>query len=193
MRVIAGLAKGRKLVSVPGAGTRPIADKVKGALFDILGMDVEGATFLDLFAGTGSVGIEALSRGARHAVFVERARKAIVTVRRNLEITGFTEQAEVIHGNAFRFLDHAAPDLRFDYIYVAPPQYQDLWAKTLLALNDKPLLAADGLVIVQVYPKEIHEINTPRFRLTRERRYGSTLLQFYAFSEGDDDQAWGGM
>ncbi len=183
MRVIAGVAKGRNLLSVPGAGTRPVTDLVKGALFNILGPDVVGATFLDLFAGTGSVGIEALSRGASLAVFVEVARKAVATVQKNLELTGLAERAQVIHEDVFRFLRQADPEQRFDYIYVAPPQYQDLWVKTLLALNEKPLLTAEGRIVVQIHPKEFHPLSTPRLRLVDERHYGDTALYFYALSD----------
>ena len=178
MRVIAGIAKGRKLASVPGTGTRPITDRVKGALFDILGSDIEGVTFLDLFAGTGSVGIEALSRGAGHVVFVDVAGKAIATIHRNLRVTGLDDRTEVIQKDAFRFIRNVPFNL-FDYIYVAPPQYQGLWAKALLALNDKPLLAAEGLIIVQIHPKELDQVHTPNLELIRKRRYGSTLLCFY--------------
>lgn len=181
MRIIAGSAKGRKLLSVPGAGTRPITARVKTALFSILGADIREAHFLDLFAGTGGVGIEALSRGAAHAVFVERSRKALMTVRRNLEITGLMDRAEVIHGDAFRYVNTAPPEARYDYIYVAPPQYQALWAKMVLALDAKPLLAPDGLVIVQIHPKEADELPTRHLALFQERHYGSTLLRFYSW------------
>ena len=183
MRIISGSAKGRRLASVPGTGTRPVTDKVKGALFNILGSQIEGATLLDLFAGTGSVGIEALSRGAGHVVFVDRGHRAIETIRRNLVTLELKERAEVIHGDAFHYIKQAPPERRFDYVYVAPPQYQGLWEQTLLALNEKPLLAEDGLIIVQIHPKELRDLSTPNLCLLRERRYGSTLLCFYALSE----------
>ncbi len=189
MRIISGSAKGRKLTSVPGPGTRPITDRVKEALFNILGADVQEATFLDLFAGTGSVGLEALSRGASRVVFVERAHKAIETLRRNLVATGFSSRAEVMREDAFHFLQHAAPDLAFDYIYVAPPQYQELWARVLLALDARPLLATDGLIVVQIHPKEFHELRIPHLRQIRERRYGSTALYFYSLAEADREMA----
>ena len=183
MRVIAGSAKGRRLTPIRGGGARPITARVKGALFSIVGPDIQGATFLDLFAGTGSVGIEALSRGARQATFVERARKGVATVQRNLEITRLADRAEVIHGDAFRFIDQAPPDLCFDYVYVAPPQYRALWAKALLALDTSHLVAGDGLAVVQIHPKEYQELATSNLRRVDERRYGSTLLQFYAWKE----------
>ena len=185
MRVIAGSAKGRRLFSAPGEGTRPITDRVKEALFSILGADIEEATFLDLFAGTGSVGIEALSRGAARAVFIEKAHKALEVVRRNLELTGLKAQAEVVRSDAFHYLRHVPAEAQFDYIYVAPPQYQDLWAEALLALDEHPsLLAPDGLVIVQIHPKEYRPVPLFHLVLVRERTYGSTALYFYAL--GDD-------
>jgi len=187
VRVIAGSAKGRKLLSVPGDTTRPITDRVKESLFNLLRGYVEDTTWLDLFGGTGAVGIEALSQGARHVVFIDKVRKAVEVLRKNLETTGFTEQAQVIHGDAFHYLKHA--NTAFDYIYVAPPQYEDLWAKTLTLLNEKPeLLAEDGRIIVQIHPKELHSLATPNLTMTAERRYGSTLLLFYAHRQAEQEQ-----
>ena len=157
MRVIAGEAKGKTLKAVPGKGTRPVGDRVKESLFNILRWRVAGCRFLDLFAGTGSVGIEALSQGAAEAVFVEKAPKAARVVRENLRITEMSRRARVIQEDVFRFVvlanQRVAPADRFDVIYVAPPQYQELWAKTLLALEDSPLLAQDGIIVVQIFPK----------------------------------------
>jgi 16S rRNA (guanine966-N2)-methyltransferase len=181
MRVIAGEAKGRRLKMVSGSSTRPIGERVKEALFSILGDRVEGARFLDLYAGTGSVGIEALSRGARSAVFVERQRQAVSTIRDNLTLTGLKDRARVVSGDALSFLRRE--DLEaFDLIYVAPPQYKGLWAKALLALESTDLLGPGGLVIVQIYPKEYQELELTSLRLVDQRKYGSTMLCFYAGS-----------
>ena len=125
-RVIAGTAKGRKLKLVSGTSTRPIMDRVKEALFSIIGWDILDTNFLDLFAGTGSVGIEALSRGAQFATFVDMDRTAIHTVLDNLRITGFMEQSEVLQRNAFLLLK-SLPNRPYHYIYIAPPQYKNLW------------------------------------------------------------------
>jgi len=179
MRVIAGKAKGRKLRSVPDI--RPITDRVKESLFNILGAEVVDALFLDLFAGTGSVGIEALSRGARRAVFVERSRRAIETIKENLRITGLSEQAEVIQDDVFRFLA-GKPTERFDIIYIAPPQYKGLWAETLLALDGKGFLTEGGLAIAQIYPKEYKDLELESLELADQRQYGSTMLCFYRLS-----------
>lgn len=193
MRVISGLAKGRKLIPVPGEGTRPILDRVKENLFNILGSDVVNATFLDLFAGTGGVGIEALSRGATQVVFVDMARKAVTTVNKNLVTTRLQAGATVIQADAFRYLDQTPADTAFDYIYVAPPQYQDLWAKALLALDRKPLLADDGLIVVQIHPKEYHAVELARLERVRERTYGSTALHFYMLRAADNEPDEGAL
>ncbi len=182
MRVIAGEAKGRTLFPVPGAGTRPIADRVKAALFDTLGEAVIGCAFLDLFAGTGSVGIEALSRGATRAVFVERAHKAIATIHRNLDATGLRDRAWVEQSDVFRFLRETREV--FDIVHVAPPQYQGLWAQTVQAIDQRPaVLSINGLVVAQIYPKEFQELPLTTLALTDQRRYGSTLLCFYEKSQ----------
>jgi 16S rRNA (guanine966-N2)-methyltransferase len=181
MRVIAGEAKGRKLKMVSGSSTRPIGERVKEALFAILGERVEGARVLDLYAGTGSVGIEALSRGARSAVFVDRQRQAVSTIRDNLAVTGLKDRAQVVSGEALSFLRRE--DLEpFDLVYVAPPQYKGLWSKTLLALDNTDLLAPGALVMVQIHPKEYQELELSSLELVDQRKYGSTMLCFYAES-----------
>lgn len=183
MRVIAGRAKGRKLMMVPGEGTRPITDRAKEALFSILGHSVPRSRVLDLFAGTGGVGIEALSRGAAQATFVERAGKAVETLHRNLEQTGLSAGAQVVRGDVFRFLEQP-PGEPFDLIFIAPPQYQGLWLKTLQAVDALPaLLAEGGTVVVQIFPKEYTDPNLQNLTLTDERKYGSVLLLFYAHTD----------
>ncbi len=185
MRVIAGRAKGRRLMMVPGEGTRPITDRAKEALFSILGNSVVNARVLDLFAGTGGVGIEALSRGAAHVTFVERAGKAVDTLRQNLSLTGLTAGAEIARTDVFRFLE--APSAEpYDLIYVAPPQYQGLWLKTLQALDARPQwLADDGQIVVQIFPKEYSPPELRALALVDERKYGSVLLLFYEHAGGE--------
>lgn len=179
MRVISGRAKGRRLIAVPGDTTRPITDRVKEALFDILQMQVAGSRWLDLFGGTGGVGIEALSRGAAHCTFVERDRRALQIIRRNLQATGLVASAEVVHGDAFAYLRRADVG-PFDFIYVAPPQYQGLWRRALAAIDEHPdLLSTEGLVIIQIHPREAEDAPLRSLWLDDERRYGSTLLRFY--------------
>lgn len=182
MRVISGSAKGIQLQAVPGRGTRPITDRVKEALFNIMGADVAGARFLDLFAGTGGVGIEALSRGAAQAVFVEKQPKAAQTIRANLKRTRLQANAQVVQADVFKFLSKETEP--FDLIYIAPPQYLGLWSKTLLTLEANPgWLAPGGLAIVQIFPKELEPLELKTLELAEQRKYGSTLLCFYEFLE----------
>ena len=177
MRVIAGAAKGRRLASVPGSGTRPITNRVKESLFGILQPRIAGARFLDLFAGTGAVGIEALSRGAAGAWFVERDWQAIRVIRHNLEATGLAARARVVRDDAFRFLKTA--DTEFDIIHIAPPQYKGMWARALEETNSAAVLAPGGLAVVQIYPKEYREAPLRNLTLVDQRTYGSTMLCFY--------------
>lgn len=186
MRVIAGRAKGRKLKSVPGKGTRPITDRAKSALFSILGTDVIGCRFLDLFAGTGQVGIEALSRGAEEVVFVEQAGLALRTIRDNLAHTKLEDGAQVVRADVFAFLVREVEP--FDYAYIAPPQYYGLWAQTLRALDAKPgWLAEDGWAIAQIHPTEYEPLALQHLTLFDQRVYGGVMLCFYANAGEEDD------
>jgi 16S rRNA (guanine(966)-N(2))-methyltransferase RsmD len=178
MRVIAGRAKGTQLQAVPGRGTRPISDRVKESLFDILGDAITDARVLDLFAGTGSVGIEALSRGAASAVFVEKRPRAVDTIRANVRRARLKDSARIVRADVFKFLTRTPEP--FDVVYVAPPQYQGLWSKTLGALEANPgWVDPSGLVIVQIFPKELEPLTLSTLRLADQRKYGSTLLCFY--------------
>ncbi len=177
MRVISGTAKGRRLAS-PGSATRPITDRVKENLFNILGASVIDANVLDLFAGAGSVGIEALSRGARHATFVELNADALRAIRENLKLTGLAGRAEIAREDVFKFINRA-PSEPYDLIYIAPPQYHELWAQTLRALDGREFLAQDGEIIVQIHPKEDRELELTTYARSDQRKYGSTMLCFY--------------
>ena len=181
MRVIAGSAKGRKLRAVPGEGTRPITDRVKGALFNIIGADIEGATLLDLFAGTGAVGIEALSRGAARVVFIDNALqgRADAAPQPGLHLE-LTERAEVVQGRCLS-LSARRPTPR-------PSSTTSMWRRPNIRTcgprrswrwTSKPLLAPDGLIIVQIHPKEHHDLPLQRLAACGERHYGSTVLHFY--------------
>jgi 16S rRNA (guanine(966)-N(2))-methyltransferase RsmD len=195
LRIIGGKARGRKLKSVPGDTTRPITDRVKESLFNIIGPDIaeaEGATFLDLFGGTGSVGIEALSRGAAFVRFVDLERLAIATIHSNLETTGLGKRAEVLRMDAFALLQRSA-DRAFDYVYIAPPQYKGLWKRALLALDANPAwLSEDAWVIVQIHPVEDHQTEGSEGEFLHNleefdrRHYGSTLLIFFERKDSQD-------
>jgi 16S rRNA (guanine(966)-N(2))-methyltransferase RsmD len=192
IRVIGGSAKGRKLKLVPGDSTRPIMDRVKEALFNIIGRDIYGAIFLDLFAGTGSVGIEALSRGAGKAVFIDLERKAIQTIQENLAAAKLTDKAVVRRENALRVVSQAPTDA-FDFVYIAPPQYKNLWLAVMQAIDSNPQwLAPERKFIVQIDPNEETPVTFKHLQAVDQRRYGNTLLWFFTLiDEKTDEKAVG--
>ncbi|HQN63648.1 MAG TPA: 16S rRNA (guanine(966)-N(2))-methyltransferase RsmD [Flexilinea sp.] len=178
-RIIAGTVKGMRLHSVPRDSTRPVTDRVKEALFNILGTDIADAGMFDLFGGTGSVGLEALSRGASYVRFMDANRNAYKTLQENIKLTGFEKKSKAIFGDVFGYL-RTVPDREFEYIYVAPPQYKRLWQKTMQILDDNDgWLSEDGWIIVQIHPVELEPIELNNFIRFDERKYGSTALLFY--------------
>lgn len=188
-RIISGTARGIRLDPVPGDSTRPITDQVKEALFNILSSDIVDATFLDLFGGTGSVGIEALSRGARHCLFLELNPKAMSTLKSNLVKTKTSEKARVLHADALKFLSMPATD-KFDYVYIAPPQYKEMWLDAVQRLDANiSLLSEDGWAIVQIHPIEYKPLELENLLEFDQRKYGSTLLVFYERRENNSPTA----
>jgi 16S rRNA (guanine966-N2)-methyltransferase len=178
VRVVGGQARGAKLLPVPGTSTRPILDRVKTPLFDILRPWLPGKTALDMFAGSGSVGIEALSQGAASCVFLDLSAPAISTIKENLLHTKLSDRAEVRHTDCFNYIRNT--QRAFDLIYIAPPQYEGLWLEALRTLAERPqLLTADGKVVVQIDPKEDEAVGLSMLHETDRRRYGNTLLLFY--------------
>lgn len=179
LRVISGSAKGRKLKSVPGDTTRPVMDRVKEALFNILADDVIDSNWWDLFGGTGAIGIEALSRGATFVRFSDLNRAPVETIKENLAHCGFTQQSEVRKGDALSMLN-AQATTQFEYIYIAPPQYHELWIKALKLVDENiGWLTDDGTVIVQIDPVEYQKAELENLEEAEQRKYGSTLLLFY--------------
>ena len=185
MRVISGRAKGHKLAAVPGETTRPITDRVKENLFNLLGpYFVPQTRWLDLFAGTGQVGIEALSRGAAEVVFLDMARAAVRTIHANLKHTKLTEGAKVQRTDAFTFLRGGKIE-PFDVIFVAPPQYKEMWETAMHLLDDRPtrFLTQNGIVVVQIDPREYKELALRNLALYDQRTYGNTMLCFYELKQ----------
>jgi 16S rRNA (guanine966-N2)-methyltransferase len=178
MRVIAGTAKGRTLRSPRTQDTRPITDRAKESLFNILAPRIPGSRFLDLFAGTGGVGIEALSRGAAHATFVERAASALADIRHNLAATHLAADADVMAVDVFAYLRGTpAP---FDVIFVAPPQWRGLWTRAVQLLDQRPgWLAPDGVVVAQHDPDESTDVPLQHLRISGERTYGRVRFTFF--------------
>ncbi len=179
LRVIAGKFRGRLLKSVPGDTTRPVTDRVKEALFNILANNVVDSSWWDVFGGTGAIGIEAISRGAKFVRFCDLNRLPVETIKENLATLGCAGQAQVLRGDAFSLLA-AEPTYQFDYIYIAPPQYKQMWIKGVELVDAHPRwLSDDGELIVQIHPVEYAELELKNFEKVEERKYGSTLLVFY--------------
>jgi 16S rRNA (guanine966-N2)-methyltransferase len=192
MRIIAGSARGRRLKSAPGAEVRPTADRVKEALFSILAsrFDLDGAAVLDLFAGTGALGIEALSRGARRAVFVEHRGATVATLLENLRACGFEDRAELRRADVARALrDLAERGERFDGILADPPYGRAIVEPLIAQVADSGVLRPGGWLIVE------HHVDEPiggadgALRLTRSRRYGKTALSLFEADEGEQGTA----
>lgn len=187
MRISGGLAKGRKAVTkrLLSKGSRdeklrPTSSKVREALFDIIKDRIEGATFVDLYAGTGVVGLEALSRGAAKAFFVEPNRLRIRAIKENIDRFGFREKVAVIDGMAYEFLTKASDKQeRFDIFFIDPPYFSEESMKILPIIGEKRLLNDGGTVIVEHFfkkklPETVGELNK-----MRSYRYGDSMLTLY--------------
>ena len=187
MRIITGTAKGMKLKTPPGLSTRPTADRIKESLFNILGYRVEGCRVLDAFAGTGNLGLEALSRGAREAVFIDRATAPLI--KENAEHTHLAEKAQILRGDVFAHLSRLAQGGRqFDLVFCDPPYRQGLWERLLQALDKGNMLSGDALVIVE-HGRDENEL-PPLTRLVRVRNesYGKTTqLSFFALADREEN------
>ena len=179
MRVIAGMAKGRKLKVPKTAAVRPTSDHLREALFNILGASVQGVRFLDLYAGSGAVGIEALSRGVAEVVFIEQDRRCLEILRENLQTVGLGK-GEVMSGDALKALRRLASQGRsFDIIFLDPPYGTDLARQTLVLLGSTPLLRPLGVVIVEHFTKDPLPVDAGDLLKVREKAYGQTVLSFY--------------
>ncbi|HEV8535170.1 MAG TPA: 16S rRNA (guanine(966)-N(2))-methyltransferase RsmD [Candidatus Limnocylindria bacterium] len=181
MRVIAGEAKGRTLVVPRGAGTRAATDRIRETLFAILEPELADARVLDLFAGAGTLGIEALSRGAVAATFVERGAEAVKALRRNLETTGFTGRASVISANVLAYLD-GRPKGPFDVAFCDPPFADVAMAEATLGHEAlRAALVLEGLVVLRSHRK--HAARPPAFaRVARVKEIGEERLLFLRYS-----------
>jgi 16S rRNA (guanine966-N2)-methyltransferase len=188
--VIAGVARGRRLAA-PGAGTRPLGDRVKQSLFGILEPELRGRDFLDLFAGSGAGGIEALSRGAGRAVFVERDRSAAQTIERNLRTAGLLgPRAVIIPSEVLKWLASDPPTGAFAAILVDPPydrpELLDRALEGIAAAGADGILAADGVVVAKHFQKAQPRAEIGLLRSVREARFGDTVLTFYRWASQED-------
>ncbi len=188
MRVIAGSAKGRRLKTVPSRKVRPTSDRVKEALFSSLEsrIEVRGADVLDLFAGSGALGIEALSRGAGSAVFVERDRRAGVLLRQNVEACGFADRSRIMARSVSVAIEELAErGPRFRVVLIDPP-YAERVAGRVLSAIDRAGIAAPGGVVAVEHGSDEALADVGGLRLTQTRRYGNTCVTLLSRRSSDD-------
>lgn len=184
MRIIGGIAKGRKLCTLKGISVRPTSEKVREAVFNILGIKCHYKNVLDLFAGTGAMGIEALSRGAERAVFVEGGKSAAGLIKKNLDICRFTDKAVVIKMDVISFLTRKVSafilqPLFFDIIFIDPPYHAELTEKVLGLIDNSGILARDGIAVSETSKRKDSKPILSNLEGFDERRYGDTIVTFY--------------
>ena len=184
MRVVSGSAKGRPLKSVPGMGTRPTTDKVKEAIFSMIGPYFDGGAVLDLFAGTGGLGIESLSRGMDKAVFIDTESKSIETVRANLKATGFSDQAEVFRNDAGRALKVLEKrGYAFDLVFLDPPYRMKNGETLMLEMATRGLLLPGALLVLEYDSGHAYPEDMEGFQHLRTAKYGETAVSIYTFED----------
>ena len=183
MRVISGVAKGRLLFAPKGMETRPITSKIKESLFNIWQTKIKGAFFLDLFAGSGSMGVEALSRGAEKVVFVEKSRSAVEVIKKNLAVCGFHNGYELYRDDVFRRINRLSQRQdKFDIVYLDPPFTKpEIFVPVIESLGNAKILAPEGMAVIRIrkdiaFPETIG--NLCRFR---QKTYGISVINFYSY------------
>lgn len=179
IRVLGGIAKGRKLKSPLTFSTRPLLGRVKKSLFDIISEEIKGAQFLDLYAGVGSVGIEGISRGVERCVFVEKDAICVKLIKENLIKCDFKEKAEVYQRDVLNDLPYFLSGKRFDLIFVGPPYNLNLLEKTIKIIIKIELLEENGLVIGQHHFKEVVSQKIGNLEMYRQKKYGDMRLSFF--------------
>jgi 16S rRNA (guanine(966)-N(2))-methyltransferase RsmD len=179
MRIISGTSKGRKLVTPRSQSLRPTSDRVKESIFNILQDEIVGKVVLDLFAGTGNLGIEALSRGAKKTIFVEKGRQALRLIQRNLTQFGLEERSEILPKDAIRAIGILKQrGESFDLILMDPPYQKGLIQKTLMKLNSYPIYHKDSILVIEHDRREPLSTVMDGWNLIRQRRIGDTVISF---------------
>lgn len=182
MRIIGGESGGRRLKSPPGSGVRPTSDRVRESLFNILQQDIDGARFLDLYAGSGAVGIEALSRGAAGVIFVEQHQGRAAAIQKFLRDLGWSDRGRVVKKEARSYLE--TTDDRFDILFSDPPYESDELNWFRRNFEDLEILAASGIVVMEHPSSKMKVFSMLGPCEARQYRYGDTCLSVYRFEKG---------
>lgn len=182
MRIISGEFGGRRLKAVPGRATRPTTDKIKEAVFNIIGPYFDGGTALDLFAGSGGLGIEAASRGMTQVVLVDRQYAAIKTIKANIAVTKMPQRFQVIKANAMQALRQlAAEKSKFNLVLLDPPYQQQKIAANLATLAAQDLLATDAKLVCETNAETVLPVQLPAFMQLKRQTYGTTAITIYQY------------
>ena len=186
MRIVTGSAKGKKLVSLEGDATRPTSERIKEAIFSSIQFDVEGRHVLDLFAGSGQMGLEALSRGAEKATFIDLSREAMEIVKQNSKITGFFDVSHFLVSDWRNYIRKASGREQFDLVFVDPPYAMQCCADAANYLAEKELIIPGAIVVLESGEEEI-DLNDPRlsgYRAIKSTHYGKKTFVNILFYEG---------
>lgn len=180
MRIIAGEAKGRRINAPVGRETRPTSDRVKESIFNILGDRVPGAKILDLFAGTGNMGLEAISRGAEHCIFIDSSKEAIRIIHENINTLKYQDKCEVYNNDAIAAMEILNKrNIKFDIIFLDPPYHKNIITTVLKTLNNTEILNHNGLIIAEHDNKDIVPDVFNEFIMIKKAEYGNTTVSFY--------------
>ncbi|HXG93949.1 MAG TPA: 16S rRNA (guanine(966)-N(2))-methyltransferase RsmD [Blastocatellia bacterium] len=188
MRVIGGIYRGRRLRAPAGLEVRPTSDRLRESLFNILAPRIEGSRFLDICAGTGAVGIEALSRGASSATFIDRSRRSIAAIESNLRALGIEDEATVINRDAAAALKRLADEeQQFDIIFFDPPYASEIYSQVMRQLGTSSIIADDSIVIVEHRAKTPPATDYGKLKIYRVVRQGESALAFYAVASAQQE------
>ena len=182
MRVITGIARGKKLITLDGLDVRPTTEMVKEAIFSSIHFDLPGASVLDLFAGSGQLGIEALSRGAKHCVFVDKSKNSIEIIKKNIESCGFNSQSRVLNMDSIEYLSVAKTGI--DIVLLDPPYREGLIQKTLPLLDR--IISDNAIVICEHENELILEESYGRLNKTKTKRYGKISISYFTANTQED-------
>lgn len=181
MRIISGCRRGRKLYDFEGMDVRPTTDRVKESVFNMISDYICGAEVLDMFAGTGALSFEMLSRGAAHAVLTDKDKRSIDIINKNMHALDFAAKCNVVTESCFDYAKHCGK--KFDVIFLDPPYNKGLIEPALMAIADNKLLYDDGIVVLESDDTDFHG-NIPGLELFKQKRYGRTYITIYRRTEG---------
>ncbi len=186
MRITGGQSKGRTLASPKGMDIRPTTDKVREAIFNIIGQDMSGLYVLDLFAGTGIFGIEALSRGAQHTVFIDSSQQSIKLIKKNLATCGFQDSGIALRRDLRKAKSITHPELQknFDLFFIDPPYRKDLIIPLLEKISSSDMLSEESIIVAELSKNEILPSSIGDLEMTETRLYGDTRINIYVIKRG---------